>query len=314
MRNWLNTKKLLSGKPTKGIWRNSKRNMQRRPRVSFLVPPSAGLLILTVVIEGKRSKLETETSNSTTRSNSNDQGERAPTRRVSSAQSDNYTGHHRSKSSPPVGPQRLPSVASHPSKSTSPATHSLSGFNSPRMADHYSPLSASPRSASLHKENSFETHPSAMTRAASGHSDINLPYPASAYGHPPSQPSSNSPPAAYGSHYQPPIDLPSRRSMRESSRLPPLTHEDTTLSSDSGQTSYSTSYSGPLLPMIDASKSMRTLPAPVPSAGAAPSPLDRPPIPATAPSQQPDYRASAPLAALLRAGELARTADEEIEK
>jgi hypothetical protein len=97
-------------------------------------------------------------------------------------------------------------------------------------------------------------------------------------------------------------------------RLPPLTHEDTTLSSDSGQGGYATAYNGPILPPID---SKRILPAPVPSGMVSiPSPLDRPPAqPPTKPPQhhQPDYRANASLAALLRAGELARVADAGID-
>lgn len=259
--------------------------------------------------EGKRSKLETETP-TLARSSSHEQNERASGRRISSAHSDVFSRHHRSESSPPVGPARLPSGPSYPSKSTSPATHPLSGFNSPRMGDHYSPLSASPRSATMHKEGPYETHPSIMAREPRGHSDPSLPYSNSSYGH--SQPSSTTPPSgAYPSHYQTLIDLPSRRSMRELTRLPPLTHEDTTLSSDSGQTSYSAGYLGPLLPVVESSKTMRVLPAPVPSLGATPSPLDRPPPSASSPHQQPDYRTSSSLAALLRAGELARVADDE---
>ena len=261
--------------------------------------------------EGKRSRIETDTT-PTTRSNSNEQPERGLGRRISSAQSDLYSGHNRTESSPPIGPARLPSGPPHPSKSTSPAVHSRSGFNSPRMAEHYSPLSASPRSATLQKESSYESTSSAVARDARGQTDPNFAH-SSSYGHGLAYPPSTTPPS-YNPHYQAPIDLPSRRSTREMHRLPPLTHEDTTLSSDSGQTGYTTGYSGPTLPPID---SKRTLPTPVPSGLASlPSPLDRPAAqsPVKPPQQHhPDYRTNSSLAALLRAGELARVADAGID-
>jgi len=231
------------------------------------------------------------------------------------AQSETFLRHHRSGSSPPMGPTRLPPGPVHPSKSTSPALHTRSGFNSPRVVEHYSPLSASPRSASLHKESSFETHSSGMARDARGHSDTSLPYASSVYSHPPSHSTSTTPPsAAYGSHYQAPIDLPSRRSMREMPHIPSLTHEDTTLSSDSGgQGGYAPGYQPPVPLVMDVSKSMRVLPAPVPTMTPTTSPLDRPSLVAAVPSQYPDYRSSSSLAALLRAGELARVADADDE-
>lgn len=236
-------------------------------------------------------------------------------RRISSAHSDHYANQVRTEASPPMGPSRLPSGPSHPSKSTSPAVHSRSGLNSPRMPEHYSPLSASPRTASLHKENSNETTSSVMARDARGQSDASMTFPSS-YSHAPSFPPSSTPPS-YGSHYQGPVDLPSRRTNREINRLPPLTHEDTTLSSDSGQGGYAASYTGQTLPSIDAAKSMRVLPAPVPSAmSSIPSPLDRPLVqsPPKLPPQHADYRTSSSLAALLRAGELARVADADTEE
>ncbi|KAF2644297.1 hypothetical protein P280DRAFT_547097 [Massarina eburnea CBS 473.64] len=290
--------------------------------------------------EGKRSKLETETTTSTQSSGQEliPQQPGPPVRRVSTVQ-DQQPGHYRSESSPPVGPQRLPSGPSHPSKSNSPAGHSLSGFNSPRMSEHYSPISTSPRSATLHKEGSFESYPSAVARDARGHSDNSLPYASSAYGPTQHQSSSSTTPpiAGYSTHYQP-VELPSRRSMRDMPPLPPLSREDTTLSSDSGgqgqgqgqgqQSGYNRSYSNTphtMLPVLDVPKNMRMLPAPVPSMGATPSLLDRPLQPVANPpqphmqTQQPhvlqhppaEYRTNASLAALLRAGELARVADDE---
>ncbi|KAF9730436.1 hypothetical protein PMIN06_001289 [Paraphaeosphaeria minitans] len=259
--------------------------------------------------EGKRSKMEADTTTSTW-SNHHEHTERIIVRRISSAQLDQYAGQNRTEASPPIALSRLPSGPSRPSKSTSPAIHNRSGFNSPRMPEHYSSLSASPRSATLNKEGSFETTSSAMARDARGQSDASLPF-SSSYGHGPSYPPSTTPPS-YGSHYQAPVDLPSRRSNREMHRLPPLTHEDTTLSSDSGQGGFAAGYTGQMLPSIDAAKSMRVLPAPVPSAMASvPSPLDRPSVqpPPNPHMQHADYRTNSSLAALLRAGELARVAD-----
>ncbi|KAL5416073.1 hypothetical protein PMIN03_002319 [Paraphaeosphaeria minitans] len=259
--------------------------------------------------KGKRSKMEADTTTSTW-SNHHEHTERIIVRRISSAQLDQYAGQNRTEASPPIALSRLPSGPSRPSKSTSPAIHNRSGFNSPRMPEHYSSLSASPRSATLNKEGSFETTSSAMARDARGQSDASLPF-SSSYGHGPSYPPSTTPPS-YGSHYQAPVDLPSRRSNREMHRLPPLTHEDTTLSSDSGQGGFAAGYTGQMLPSIDAAKSMRVLPAPVPSAMASvPSPLDRPSVqpPPNPHMQHADYRTNSSLAALLRAGELARVAD-----
>lgn len=264
------------------------------------------------IAEGKRSKLETETSTST-RSSSHDHAERAAAlRRVSSTQSDPLTTGHPLDASPPAVPARIPSAPTNSSKSASPAAHSRAGFHSPHAGDQYSPLSASPRSASIHKEAFFDAYPSAVAREARGQSDANSQYPSSAYGSAQHQAPSTTPPASiYTSRYQTPIDLPSRRSGRELSRLPPLSHEETTLSSDSGQTALSVNQPPSLPPVLDSSKSMRVLPAPIPTVAASPSPLDRPP----GPMASPDYRNSAPLAALLRAGELARVADdEEMEK
>src|SRR5689334_7869662 len=85
--------------------------------------------------EGKRSKLETETSNSPsgTWSKSDEQVDRVPSRRVSSGQPDAYSiGHTKSDVTPPIGPARLPSGPSYPSNSTSPVAYPISGLNSPR--------------------------------------------------------------------------------------------------------------------------------------------------------------------------------------
>jgi len=223
---------------------------------------------------------------------------------------------HPSEASPPAGPARVPSGPSHHSQSTSPAAHPLSGINSPRTGERISPLSASPRSASLNKDGYFEIYPSAMARDARAQSDASSHYASSTYGYSQlHQPSTTPPSAPYASHYQTSIELPSRRSAREMSRLPALTHEDTTLSSDSGQTGYSSNYPPSHLPAPEASKSNRVLPAPIPTKGATISQLNRPTLPSNSPQLHQDFRNSTPLAALLRAGELARVADgEEMER
>ncbi|OCK78831.1 hypothetical protein K432DRAFT_406138 [Lepidopterella palustris CBS 459.81] len=281
--------------------------------------------------EGKRSKLETETSNST-RSSSRERADRNSHRRVSAALSEGFSiGHHRSGSSPPMSY----ALAPHPpysTKSTSPTTYSLSGLNSPRPGERYSPMSASPRSATLHKETSFDFHSNAQPRMdpRERHSDPITPLaPSSSFGHGPPQSNQNAsttPPSlgsgGYTSQFHTPIDLPSRRSYRDSSRLPPLTHDDTTLSSESGSIGGypggSGPYQGSLLPVVDAPKSMRLLPQPVPTLGAAPSLLDhgRPPLVTPPPlgqvGQLGEFRPTSSLAALLRAGELARVRDREV--
>ncbi|KAF2832082.1 hypothetical protein CC86DRAFT_86053 [Ophiobolus disseminans] len=262
--------------------------------------------------EGKRSKLETETSTST-RSSSHDLHERAANRRLSSVQPDMSTvGSQASESSPPVGPARLPAGPSFASKPTSPASYPLSTMNSPRTNDPYSPLSASPRTSVFDPSS---IHP---VRDPRGITDPHYSYSTSAYPSSSSQLGPGTSPAhPFALHLQSPLDLPSRRSVRDpSARLPPLTHDDTTWSSESGHSGSgynipSLGSIGTLIP-LDSVKTMRTLPQPIPSIGPTPSPLDRPPPPLHLVPQQPDYRTQGSLAVLARAGELAsRAADEE---
>jgi hypothetical protein len=261
-------------------------------------------------LEGKRSKLETETSTST-RSSSHDQNERVANKRLSSVQPD-VPGHMRSEASPPMGPARLPAGPSFPSKPTSPASHPLSTLNSPRMGDHYSPISASPRSAL------FDASIINPTRDPRALPDTPFPYHPS-YAHPPLQPPVTTPPSYPAvSQYHNPSDHQSRRPIRDANRLPPLSHEDTTYSSESGHSgsgynSAATGFPGGLLP-LDASKTMRILPQPIPTIGPSASPLDRPSQAMATQSSPPapDYRTQGPLAALVRAGQLAaRIVDDE---
>jgi hypothetical protein len=262
-------------------------------------------------LEGKRSKLETETSTST-RSSSHDQHERASNRRLSSVQPDpSAIGFQGNGASPPTVPGRLPPGSSFLSKPTSPASHAT--LNSPRTIEHYSPISASPRSSL------FDISSAIPPRDSRGPPDANYPYLPSAYSQPSMQQPASTTPPSYPSttRYQAPVDLPSRRSMREPTRLPPLSREDTTWSSESGHSGsgYSITpslFPGSVLP-LDPQKTMRMLPQPIPSIGPSAS-LDRPPPAQLAQlSGHPsDYRTQGSLAALVRAGELAaRVADEE---
>jgi hypothetical protein len=255
------------------------------------------------VDEGKRFKLETETGTST-RSSSHEQGDRPATRRVSSTQFDILmVGHYHSEASPSIGPARLPSAPLYSPNSTSPTAHPLSTVSSPRSGDNYFPVSSSKRPATLSRESTFDFQPNILGRDLRSQAD---PIQSSAYGHS-YQPSPITPPiSTFSSHYQAvPIDLPSRRSTREPTRLPALTHEDTTLSSESGE-----GYSGgpyPLPPYsasVDAQKSMRVLPQPVPSLGPSNSPFERY-LPSVVPPQRHSDFPLSSLATLARVGELA---------
>ncbi|KAL6709760.1 hypothetical protein ACN47E_001189 [Coniothyrium glycines] len=275
--------------------------------------------------EGKRSKLETETSTST-RSSSHDQHERLVDRRFSSAQPEFLPmASQRSNPSPPIGPARLPLGPSYASKPTSPSTNVPSAFNSPRSGEPYLPMTMSPRSAAPQRDAFFETSLGPTTRSTTrGSLDSGIPFHPSAYAIDPTQhtgSSTSTPPyPSLGARYQIVTDHSPRRTIRESSRLPPLTHEDTTLSSESGHSNQS-------LPLgqtsvqstpLDSLKTLRTLPQPVPSIGSSTSSMDRPglspSVPMTPHMQLPlDYnRTQGPLAVLLRAGELAaRLGDNE---
>ncbi len=225
----------------------------------------------------------------------------------------------RRESSPPPGPMRLPAGPPHSSKPSSPATHSFSSLTSPRLGDPFSPVSTSPRSAGFPKE-IFEVSIN-KARDRKFHSDTHLPY--GSYFDPHHYSTSRTPPSySRGSHYAANTELSSRRSVRESPRLPNLTREDTALSSESGHSGHSISLGGnpiPVLP-VEPAKTSRILPQPVSVTGPSPSPLDRPmplqpsfsmPYPQLQSNLQ-DYRTQGPLAVLVRAGELvARETDSE---
>lgn len=92
--------------------------------------------------EDKLFRSETQTSTST-RSSTHEYGDQSSNCIVSSAELNSFAiGHDRAE-------------PSYRSESTSPATHSLTVLNSPRIADPSSPVSASPWSATLHQEGPF---------------------------------------------------------------------------------------------------------------------------------------------------------------
>ncbi|KAF2456635.1 hypothetical protein BDY21DRAFT_386116 [Lineolata rhizophorae] len=213
----------------------------------------------------------------------------------------------RAGSSPP--PASYSHATTLPSKSASPANYPLPTINSPRVRDQHSPMSVSPISTTMYKEAPHESSPRMQGSVSQ----------------PQRLPHSTSP-SGFGGPYQGRRDIKSRRAMRETSPPPPLVHEDTTLSSDSATHSQAQPYQGSLLPIMDSSKAhSRLLPHPVPTPGATPSPLDQRqaiglPVHPAGPStqaqqqqQQPhDFRHStSPLSALLRAGELARDAENQ---
>jgi hypothetical protein len=255
--------------------------------------------------------LESET-NKPIRAGSNEQNDRTVNRKLSSAQPDVHTvGEQKTVPSRPIALSRLSSGASYSSKPTSPADHHMSGFNSPRTGEQFPTTSMSPRSTAIVRERLYE--PSAtdnLVRDSRNPFDAN-PYLQSAF----TTPSSHT----YPVPYQVPVEHPSRRPTRESPRLPPLNREDTTLSSGSNNSSQSyplAQYPAYVLPM-DKHKTMLMLPQPLPSIGPSSSTLNRP-ISAMPVSHLPhhghDYQMQGPLAALVRAGEMAsREAEGEME-
>jgi hypothetical protein len=286
--------------------------MQRLRKVSLLYLKTFVTAI--TFLEGKRSKLEAETSTSG-RSTSQDQIDRPENKKLGLVTTESFaSGHPRPEHSPSIGSARLPAGASLPSKPTSPGTYPISGYNSPRIVE-YSPKSASPRSMATPKEAVFDSSANHLARDFRGQLDLysysSTPYTASHH-HPPPASGVSHP---YPAHYQGSVDHPSRRPTRDYGVLPPLVHEDTTLSSESSHSGYSLpSGFHAQNPPIDATKSSRTLPQPIPSIGPTPSQLDRPlpsgPSPPILPPPH-DYRAQGPLAALVRAGELAAIVAED---
>jgi len=270
--------------------------------------------------EMKRAKLETETSTST-RSSSHDHTERAIQHRSSGYLEGLSSRIPTSGGSPPLN--TYPSVAGQSVASMSPATYSISNLNSPVTREHYSPMSVSPVMAPFSREPPFELpyqpapsqnldfreryqreSPYALSSHHSSHSQT-----PSATHTPPWQPGSSD----YSFQHPSVVDVRSRRIPRELGNIPTLSHEETTLSSNESISHMNVPYQRTLLPPLDASKADRTLPQPVPTPGAVPSPLHHLP-PATTPPAggNPDYGRTSSWPALLRAGELAaRDADNQ---
>ncbi|KAK8168058.1 hypothetical protein BKA80DRAFT_307881 [Phyllosticta citrichinensis] len=285
--------------------------------------------------EGKRSKADEAPK--AARSTSHELFDKSARRRDSDAFfTQSSLIHRRSGSSPPPGPHSHHGGRQLASKSTSPAGFNHSGIASPGLAGHYSPMSASPTSATVFKEPEF-SHPSTPTQAEVRDRPQEAPYTSihnyAFFPRGTAPPLTSNYAAASGER-----DMAARRMRRESSSLPSLVHDDTTattLSSESGGSGYPpNNHSNAPLPhpqtslssLSDAQKAHRVLPQPIPSTlGMAHSPLDAPrPTPISAPpppkppaifpshshqSQPHDGRQSSSLAVLLRAGELARDAD-----
>lgn len=258
--------------------------------------------MLTTVAESKRSKVDSESNPS----NNAESGPRSFARRISTAQTDPASGYQSDYNSPTT---RVAPATYYPAKSTSPASRPSTILNSPRTTDAaYSP--PMPSHSTLQREMSYDYQPSSLGRDRMSITDSDMAVPSSGYGlaHPiPSiSPSSNMGPSQYQT-----TDLPSRRSYREPTRLPLLTHEDTTLSSESSGTQrHSIFGGGQQLPPMDPERSMRILPQPIPSKGISISLLDHSLTKNASPPPHPNYAPSS-LEALVRAGELARVADDQ---
>jgi hypothetical protein len=269
------------------------------------VTPDRKVLIWT---EGKRSKLDAETS-TTTRAGSNEHVDRSVNRRLSSAQPDVHkVSQHKPDPNQPISLSRLSTGGSYASKPTSPANYPMSGFNSPRSGEQFPTTSASAASSATVREGYYEPSAANLIRGPG------VPFDANPYFHPMFTTTSS---YTYPANHQAPIEHSSRRPVRESTLLPPLSHEDTTLSSEgssnNGPVHALTVYPAHSLP-IDQTKTMRMLPQPVPNIGPSTSPLDWPVALVPAPHQAHDHRLQGPLAALIKAGELAsRVADGEME-
>lgn len=263
--------------------------------------------ILTPAAENKRSKVESDAQSNA------DSTSRPYVRRISTVQADS-TAEYQSDYNSPTGSVRVPSTADYPSKPTSPATHPSTILNSPRTTEPYSPPSVASHST-LQRETSYDFYPGASKRdhmGSNADSSMTLTSPAYVQPHPmtSTSPSSN---IALPHLQSTSVDLPSRRSYREPTRLPPLTHEETTLSSESSTAPSKPSlFGGPSqqFPLMDPERSLRILPQPVPSQGLTKSLLDHSLTKISSPSPHPGFQPSS-LDALVRAGELARVADDQ---
>ncbi|KAK4986042.1 hypothetical protein LTR50_005565 [Elasticomyces elasticus] len=246
--------------------------------------------------DGKRTKAEPETSISV-RSSSNENTEKGypQDRNTQWVNAQQARARLRSGSSPRVIHQRSNSTQYYHNP-TSATRQSNSTINSP--ITNGSPISTSPIMPL------FSTGRDRQAETAGQHTlPIHSAYGAFAPGNV-SMPS----PLNNSATYQTRGDQLSRRSVQDTHSLPSLMHEDTSLSSDSSGRSAAGPFQGYVLPVLDPSKtsSSRHLPLPTPTPGAIPTTLE--PRPSAQPYQY-ESRVPSSLAALLRAGELARNAE-----
>jgi hypothetical protein len=254
---------------------------------------------LNSITDGKRSRLETDTPpevHPPTRSGSHDRPDRPHSMLETASQGHSRTlsnPHSRSGTYGALGGYRVPS------ESTSPTTQSV-GLQSPSTHHTFSPRSSPPEPASVYSSYDLPHH----ARGASLTAD--------ARSRDPPTPGYFSAVPTTSPMY---TDFHSRRPARADSSIPPLIHTDTTHSSH-GEITPNLPYQGSaLLPPLDAQKSDRTLPQPIPSVHSlvtsslhARSKL--PQLGKFAPqSQNHEFEDGSQWPALLRATALARDAD-----
>jgi len=267
--------------------------------------------------DGKRSKLHTEASDASNRGLDLDKSIGGGSRSGSGTASGSsggpnlaepsIPGHYRSPSN--LSGTGLTSLGKHHSASTSPALFST-GLHSPVTQHAYSPRSSPPASVSISSYDlpSHSRSRQSLTDTLSKDYFSNFGPSSSHWQRSPVEEARSQSPLVY--------DYTPRRQARASGSLPPLIHQDTSLSSHSDSLPPPTPYQTTLLPPLDPSKSDRFLPHPIPSmvtASLVSSPLDMqshqaaPHLPQIQ-TRPPDLRSSQ-FHALLRASELARDAD-----
>lgn len=232
------------------------------------------------VLEGKRSRLETELSAPASDRATVERSTRSQVRLGESSGSS--TNHYRSISTENVDAM-TPSGPYLTSASASPAARQFNNpINSPQIREGPSPVSASPHSISAFRDpgTSASAYPPPDPRDRR-HDPSPTTMPSAAF-----LPPAASPPAVPLPPYQNVHDPPVRRQIiQETARerppvlkrsdssvpsVPSLAHTDTTASSVSEDRSRQSSYVGvvpppPTLPPLDQTKSLRILPQPVPS-------------------------------------------------
>jgi len=256
--------------------------------------------------EGKRSKLQSESTSESLTTKTTPQEQRRNSLVESAA-----AGHYRTRSNPNSAGLGYFGSYGPPSASTSPAQASI-GLQSPATQHAYSPRSSPPASAPVYGTSYDLPH---HTRGTQSVADLRM---RDFVGAQPTWHWQPSPVDEGPTQSSVVSDFEARRPSRALGSLPPLVHQDTTHSSQGGDViTPPIPYQAHILPPLDPTKADRTLPQPLPSIGAglvsaAMDPL-RPSNPSTptvfphsrmAPSTQTTH-----FDALLRASELARDAD-----